>query len=89
MLPGLRVLAAAISFTILLVVLGFGQLVKLQVAQTGSATLPTPESRFAGLPFTERADWTPDRTSHRISLEQLAPFATHGGPSHSAGPPPD
>jgi hypothetical protein len=75
MLPRLRLVVAAISATILLVVIGFSQLVKLQVAQTRSASLPPPESRFAGLAFAERADWTPDTTGRLVSLEQLPPFA--------------
>jgi hypothetical protein len=76
MLPGLRLVLAAITGTIVIVVLGFAQLVKLQVAQSHSASLGPVEARFAGLAFAERADWTPVRTHRRTSLESLAPFSS-------------
>jgi len=75
MLPGLRLVLAAIIATIVIVVLGFAQLVKLQVAQSHSASLGPVEARFAGLAFAERADWMPVGTSRVKSLELLAPFA--------------
>jgi hypothetical protein len=58
----------------LLVVLALAQLVKLQEAQSRAANLPPAEARFAGLAFAERADWTPDTTAGRVSLESLQPF---------------
>jgi hypothetical protein len=75
MLPGLRFVLAAIAATILVVVLGFMELVKLQVAQGHSAGLAPLEARFAGLAFAERADWAPVPSPHRRSLETLEPFA--------------
>jgi hypothetical protein len=75
MLPGPRLVLAAIVATLALVVLGFAQLVKLQVAHGRSAGLAPVEARFAGLAFTERADWTPVAASRVKSLELLAPFA--------------
>jgi hypothetical protein len=75
MLPGLRLVLTAIAATVAIVVLGFAQLVKLQVAQSHSATLTPVEARFAVLAFAERADWTPAATGRRRSLEALAPFA--------------
>jgi len=74
MLPGLRLVLAAITATFVIVVLGFAQLVKLQVAQSHSASFGPVEARFAGLAFAERADWTPVVTSQARSLEALAPF---------------
>ena len=76
MLPGLRLVLAAITATFVIVVLGFAQLVKLQVAQSHSASFGPVEARFAGLAFAERADWTPVVTSPARSLEALAPFGT-------------
>jgi hypothetical protein len=75
MLPGLRLVLAAITATILLVVLGFVQLVKLHVAQDHSSNFAPVEARFAGLAFAARADWTPVPTFRTRSLESLAPFA--------------
>jgi len=75
MLPGLRLVLVAITATIMTVVLGFAQLVKLQVAQSHSASFGPVEARFAGLAFAERVDWTPVATSQARSLEALAPFA--------------
>jgi hypothetical protein len=76
MLPGLRlVLVAIAAATILVVVLGFAQLVKLQVAQSQSANLTPVEARFAGLAFAARADWMPISAFRGRSLEALAPFA--------------
>jgi hypothetical protein len=74
MLPGLRLVLAAITATFVIVVLGFAQLVKLQVAQSHSASFGPVEARFAGLAFAERADWAPIVTSQSRSLEALAPF---------------
>jgi hypothetical protein len=65
---------AAVAATILIVVLGFGQVVKLQVAQQHAQSLAPVEARLAGLAFAARADWTPDAGLAR-SLERLAPFA--------------
>jgi hypothetical protein len=74
MLPGLRLILAAISATILLVVLGFMQLVKLHVAQDHSSNYAPVEARFAGLAFAPRADWTPIPSFRSRSLESLPPF---------------
>jgi hypothetical protein len=74
MLPGLRLVLAAIIATVVIVVLGFAQLVKLQVAHSHSVIGPV-EARFAGLAFAERADWMPAAASRQVSLESLAPFA--------------
>ena len=74
MLPGLRLVLAAITATFVIVVLGFAQLVKLQVAQSHSASFGPVEARFAGLAFAERADWTPIAAPQARSLEALAPF---------------
>jgi hypothetical protein len=74
MLPGLRLVLAAITATFVIVVLGFAQLVKLQVAQSHSASFGPVEARFAGLAFAERGDWTPVATSQARSIEALAPF---------------
>jgi hypothetical protein len=74
MLPGLRLILAAISATILFVVLGFMQLVKLHMAQDHSSNLAPVEARFAGLAFAARTDWTPVPTFRSRSLESLPPF---------------
>lgn len=100
MLPGLRLVTAAIAVSILLVMLGVGGMSKLRVAQSQSASLPSPEARFAGLAFAERADWTPDTTSPqtttsqntsppKMSLESLPPFSQElGTQAPSVSPPP-
>jgi hypothetical protein len=74
MLPGPRIVLVAIVATFAFVVLAFAQLVKLQVAQSRSASFGPVEARFAGLAFAERADWTPVATSRARSMEALAPF---------------
>jgi hypothetical protein len=74
MLPGLRLILAAISATILVVVLAFMQLVKLHVAQDHSSNPAPVEARFAGLAFAPRADWTPVPSFRSRSLESLPPF---------------
>ena len=79
MLPGLRLLLLAIAATIVCVVLGFAQLVKLQVAQSEAVSLAPVEARFAGLAFAARADWIPEAASRAGSIEALPPFA--GAPS--------
>jgi hypothetical protein len=75
MLPGLRLVLAAITATIFLVVLAFMQLVKLHVAQDRSSDLAPVEARFAGLAFAARPDWRPVPTFRSRSLEALPPFA--------------
>lgn len=75
MLPGLRLVLAAIAATLVIVVLGFALLVKLQIAQSGSASIAPVEARFAGLAFAARADWTPVSSARPTALESLAPFA--------------
>jgi hypothetical protein len=74
MLPGPRIVLVAIAATFAFVVLAFAQLVKLQVAQSHSASFGPVEARFAGLAFAERADWTPVATARARSMEALAPF---------------
>jgi hypothetical protein len=86
MLPGLRLVIAAITATMLLVVLALAQLVKLQEAQSRAASLPPPEARFAGLAFAERADWAPETVGKMVSLETLPPFSR--GPSTFQPPAP-
>jgi hypothetical protein len=88
MLPGLRLALTSIIATLAVVVLGFGQLVKLQVAQSQSAGLAPVESRFAGLAFAARADWTPQAAPARqVSLEALPPFAQPAGAQPNAQAP--
>ena len=75
MLPRLRLVLVTIITTVLMVVLGFTQLVKLQVAHDQTARLGPVEARFAGLAFAARADWAPAPHPGQRSLESLAPFA--------------
>ena len=75
MLPGPRLVLTTIMASVVMVVLGFAQLVKLQVAHDQTAGLGPVEARFAGLAFAARADWTPVSAPRQRSLEALAPFA--------------